>query len=139
MIYTPQERRHLEAILTGFQDFIARSPHFDILYSEKYGYLHLTLDEDLMQTERVLSAESMIGFLLHEISCDVRDLFLCGEHFDLFLYPRELEESRTRAKHYIDQLPNEYRSHGKAAMEFYFNHCNDIPVVLDPLGNLQDT
>lgn len=76
---------------------------------------------------RLLCAH-LFEFLLDSISCDVRDLFLEGQHDHVFLYPREIEECKKRLLPLLDTMPEAERSFFTAQAEFYFKHCNDIHV-----------
>ena len=62
---------------------------------------------------------------ISEITSDVRDLFICGEHIDVDLYPAEIQESRRRIFEYINLLPENMQEHYTNMMESYFDSCNE--------------
>ena len=43
-LYTAEIRNQLERVMRVFQDYIVESRHFDILYSEKIGYIYMDID-----------------------------------------------------------------------------------------------
>ena len=45
MIYTQQEKQRMEVLLEAFRDYVDRSPFFDIVYSEKAGFLRVCVGE----------------------------------------------------------------------------------------------
>lgn len=120
MIYNPEEKSRFETVLAVFQDYIFSHPSFDILYSPKSGYHHLTVDENDNSDffpEPIHSADHLFELIAHEISYDVRDLFLCGEHLTVNLYPAEIDECRRRLVPYIERLPEYMREHFRTLME----------------------
>lgn len=59
-LYTAETRNQIERVMRVFQDYIIESRHFDILYSEKIGYIYMDID-----TKRRKIAES-ICFLVED-------------------------------------------------------------------------
>lgn len=53
-LYTAETRNQIERVMRVFQDYIIESRHFDILYSEKIGYIYMDID-----TKRRKIAESI--------------------------------------------------------------------------------
>lgn len=132
MIYTPEEKTRLNAVLTAFQGYISENKMFDILCSNKCGYIHLPLDGAADVVEQIRSADRLFEILLVELTNDVQDLFLCGEHYDDYLFPREITEIRQRAVLYINGLPEHLQRYYTSVMEDYFanvmqTNSNAIP------------
>lgn len=49
MIYTQQEKQKMDALLKAFRDYVACNPYFDIVYSEKVGFLRICVGESADQ------------------------------------------------------------------------------------------
>ena len=126
MIYTSETLAEFQTILTAFHEYIQTSPYFEILFSSKKGYLFLRIDShDFLEVEEIDTPDHLFRRLIDEISSDVRDLFLCGEHISVYLFPAEMDETRKRALPYIARLPEALREHYAERMENYFRHCNE--------------
>ncbi len=125
MIYTQEETRRFQSLLTAFDGFISASKYFDILYSAKRGYIHALLEQDIVDATYIKDSDEMFAWLVSEVTHDVRDLFLCGEHDDVDLFPEEIQECRTRLRPCIDRLPDDLQPYFTERMEYYFAHCND--------------
>ncbi len=125
MIYTQEETRRFQSLLTAFEGFISANKYFDILYSSKRGYIHALLEKDIVDATYIRDSDELFDWLLTEVTHDVRDLFLCGEHDDVDLFPEEIQESRTRLSSYIALLPDDLQPYFTEQMEYYFAHCND--------------
>ena len=126
MIYTPETLAEYQTLLTAFHEYIQASPYFEILFSSKKGYLFLRIDShDFLEVEEIDTPDHLFRRLIDEISSDVRDLFLCGEHISVNLFPAEMDETRKRVLPYIDRLPEALREYHINFMEEYFCHCNN--------------
>lgn len=124
MIYTSQDLIQFQAILDAFRSYTAASPYFDILFTPKQGYILLRIEKDFLEATRIESPDDMFEKFMFEITSDVRDLFLCGEHIDVDLYPAEIQESRRRLSEYICHLPENLQEHYTNLMERYFESCS---------------
>ena len=125
MNYTPQDLIQFQEILDAFRYYIAASPYFDILFTPKQGYILLTIEKDFLEATRIESPDDMFEKFISEITSDVRDLFLCGEHIDVDLYPAEITESRQRISEYICRLPENIQEYCTKLMGSYFESCNE--------------
>lgn len=125
MNYTPQELIQYQAILDAFRYYTAASPYFDILFTQKQGYIFLIIEKDFLEGTRIESPDDMFEKFMFEITSDVRDLFISGEHIDVDLYPAEIQESRRRIFEYISLLPENMQEHYTELMESYFERCNE--------------
>ena len=124
MKYTPEELTRFYALQNAFDSYLEQNPNFDILYSAKRGYYHVQRDIKSATAQPLLSSDDLFFCLLIELSSDVRDLFLCGEHTDVEMYPEEIRETRNRLQPYLDRLPEDLRLHYVSMSEDYFQHCN---------------
>ena len=125
MIYTPETLAEFQTLLTAFHEYIQTSPYFEILFSTRQGFLFLLIEGETLQIEKVDTPDDLFERLLDEISSDVRDLFLCGEHISVELFPAEINETRKRAQPYIARLHETLREHYATQMEEYFRSCNE--------------
>ena len=125
MNYTPQDFFHFQAILHAFQHYTATSLYFDILFTQKRGYIFLVIEKNFLDASVIKTPDAMFERFMSEITSDVRDLFLCGEHIDVDLYPAEIQESRRRIFEYICYLPKNMQEHYTELMESYLKSCND--------------
>ena len=98
--------------------------YFDIIFTPKKGYIFLRIEADFLEESEIESPDEFFDDIISEITSDVRDSFLCGEHMNVNLYPTEIEESRRRIRPYIDLLPEELQEHYTTLMEDNFLHCN---------------
>ena len=125
MNYTHQEHIQFQAILHAFHHYTAASPYFDILFTQKRGYIFLVIEKDFLEASAIETPDDMFERFMFEITSDVRDLFLCGEHIDVDLFPAEIVESRRRISEYICHLPENIQQHYTKLMERYFRSCNE--------------
>lgn len=125
MIYTPETLSEFQTLLTAFHEYIQTSPYFEILFSPRQGFLFLLIEGETLEIQRIATPDDLFRWLLDEISSDVRDLFLCGEHISVNLFPAEMDEIRRRGEPYIARLPEAQREHYTAQMEEYFCYCNE--------------
>ena len=118
------DSRHINTLRDAFQDYIQNHEHIDVVECKR-GLIYLIQDGDEIDASYIKRASHLFDFLLDSISCDVRDLFLEGQHGDVFLYPKEIEEVRRRLAPFLDSMPDPERSYFTAQADFYFKHCND--------------
>lgn len=45
MVYSPEEKQRMDAVFHAFHDYIAGHRYYDLLYSEKAGYLRVSTGE----------------------------------------------------------------------------------------------
>ena len=45
MVYTPEEKKRMDALVKVFEGFIADSNEIDVVYSGKKGYVRLIVEE----------------------------------------------------------------------------------------------
>lgn len=98
--------------------------YFDIIFTPKKGYIFLRIEADFLEAPEIENPDELFDVITSEITSDVRNLFLCGEHMTVNLYPTEMEECRRRILLYIARLPEELREHYTSLMEVNFLYCN---------------
>ena len=119
MLYTTETLSQMQTILNVFQEYTSTSPYFDIFFTPKKGYVFLRIERDVLEVEKIDNADELFEKFLFEITSDVRDLFLCGEHTPVALFPLEIEESRKRLLPYIEKLPEALQPYYTDLMEQY--------------------
>lgn len=65
-----QENERMKHVYLAFQPYIAESQYFDILFSEKFGYIMVTYEE-WNPFVRINSAEELLKMLYYELVRDV--------------------------------------------------------------------
>ena len=125
MKYTPEEQSLITTVLAAFESYMNDNPYFDVFHSQKHGYLYVRYEGEVESAEFIRTADELFERIIAELSYDVRDLFLCGEHTTIEMYPAEIVETRKRLKPYLALLPAEIQSYYKTRAEEYFAHCND--------------
>ena len=113
MTYTQEEKTRMDTIFDAFQDYISPHPSFHILYLEKRGYIHLTIEKSFVDAEDIIDADHLFRLLMMEILSDVQDL-RC-----------EIDEALHRANEYIERLPAEMREYYSSALQ----NCFKNPVL----------
>lgn len=113
MNYTKEQKASIEKVKTVFADYIKDSKNFDLLYSEKLGYILLTgisknMDDLAMEPTILEDGEELCDQILYEIACDI--LEENGYHGDNYLAPENLKQQIKNAYHpYMSNLP-EYKA-----------------------------
>lgn len=107
--YAPDVKQGIDQVISVFQDYIRSSPHFDVLWSDKVGYIYLSVDVTRgtvadSDSWVVNNAEELFDKLAFEIAIDVLEE---GGHT---IDPREASKLERDAviqhlKSYTSQLP----------------------------------
>ncbi len=108
-LYELKTKVAIEQVINVFQDYIRATPHFDVLWSDKVGYIYLTVDahrQTVADSDSwvIKTAEELFDKLVFEIAIDV--LEEGGHTYD----PREASKLERDAvenhlKQYTIQLP----------------------------------
>lgn len=112
LLYTAEARDQIERVMRVFQDYIVESRHFDILYSEKIGYIYLDIDPKRKEVaERfcilIEDGEQLTRQLAYEKSIDImEEVGHCIDPSEATAL--EQAEIKKRLLPYFLQLP-EYR------------------------------
>lgn len=107
-LYDATELKRIEKVLAVFADYIKSATHFDILWSNKVGYIFLNDigDPDFFDAvpSRIENAEEICERLLYEVGVDA--MVEIGRTIDISdanTMERQIVEGRL--KPYIEQLP----------------------------------
>ena len=99
MFYTAEEKSRMDYLLTTFGEYIRGNKEFDIVYSEKQGYLSLVINTNhgiIGDISPMKDFDALLEELFIQISNDVRSLKMVGYHDDIDLFPEEIVETRHR-------------------------------------------
>ena len=102
MIYSKDEKQKLDSILSAFHNYIQMHNYFDILYSDKIGYVRIKVEDpdDGEGLVVIHSAAKMLDVLFNEIINDVRFADQDKQHFS----DKLTEEETTEARHRITAI-----------------------------------
>lgn len=69
-IYTPETKSAIDSVIAVFQDYIKTCPYFEVLWSDKVGYIYLNIDTTSgrvgdMGVDLIESAEALLDHLLY--------------------------------------------------------------------------
>ena len=107
--YEPETKRDIEQVIDVFNDYIRTSTHFELLWSDKVGYIYISIDNVRgtigdMDCCVVDSAEELLDKFISEMAIDIMEEV--GHTIDpteaTLLERREIER---RIQPYLDQLP----------------------------------
>ena len=108
MRYTPEEKARMDRLMEIFGEYVQGSKTFEILYSEKVGFIYIDVFNDKPQGfDWIDDYEDLCENLCNEIMNDVRDLKLVGDHGSCWSSPVEIEEARRRITGYLDRIADE--------------------------------
>lgn len=97
MIYSVDEKQKLDDILSAFHAYIHAHPCFDIVYSEKIGYVRVNVEDPNDGGVRVIrSADQLLDVLFNEIINDIRFDESGGQHLFPALSADEADKARCR-------------------------------------------
>ena len=107
MLYTEKEKHEIERVKEVFAEHLRQSPDFELLWSDKVGYVWLTIGVNPVYVDtgiRIESAADLCGKCLDDVATDV--LYMTGnDHALEAADPLELAEIKRRWEPYINQLP----------------------------------
>lgn len=107
MLYTEEQRNKIERVREVFAELLKQSPDYELLWSDKVGYVWLVIGANPLYVDtatRIETAADLCRELLDELATDV--LFMTGnDHGMENADPLEVAEIKKRWKTYIDQLP----------------------------------
>ena len=108
MLYTEKEKHEIERVKEVFAEHLRQSPDFELLWSDKVGYVWLTIGVNPLYVDtgiRIESAADLCGRCLDDVATDV--LYMTGnDHALEAADPLELAEIKRRWELYINQLPD---------------------------------
>lgn len=125
MSYTAEEKNRMDYLVDVFGEYIRGNKTFDIVYSEKMGYLTIDIQRGTIETAGELEDyDALLKELFFQISNDVRSLNMIGYHDDIDLFPEEMVEVRRCAEPILNTMSQD-REHCLAALDYYLEHVND--------------
>ena len=107
--YEPETKKAIEQVIDVFKDYILTSTHFELLWSDKLGYIYISIDNVRgtigdMDCWVVDCAEGLLDQLVSELAIDIMEEV--GHTIDpteaTQLERREIER---RIQPYLEQLP----------------------------------
>ena len=127
MIYAAEEKSRMDYLLNIFGEYIRGNKKFDIVYSEKLGYLSFVINTKkgiIEELNPLRDFDALLNELFFQISGDVRDLKMIGYHDDIDLFPEEIVETRRRVEPILNTMAQD-REYCIAALDYYLEHVND--------------
>ena len=122
--YEPETKRAIEQVIDVFNDYIRTSTHFELLWSDKVGYIYISIDNVRgtigdMDCCVVDSAEELLDKLISEMAIDIMEEV--GHTIDPTAATQlERREIERRIQPYLNQLP---LYHDR--LERVFTRCHD--------------
>ena len=108
MLYTEKEKHEIERVKEFFAEHLRQSPDFELLWSDKVGYVWLAIGVNPVYVDtgiRIESAADLCYRCLDDVATDV--LYMTGnDHALEAADPLELAEIKRRWEPYINQLPD---------------------------------
>ena len=108
MLYTEKEKHEIERVKEVFAEHLRQSPDFELLWSDKVGYVWLAIGVNPLYVDtgiRIESAADLCFKCLDDVAMDV--LYMTGNDHALEVAdPLELAEIKRRWGPYINQLPD---------------------------------
>ena len=107
-IVVEKEKHEIERVKEVFAEHLRQSPDFELLWSDKVGYVWLAIGVNPLYVDtgiRIESAADLCGRCLDDVATDV--LYMTGnDHALEKADPLELAEIKRRWEPYINQLPD---------------------------------
>ena len=107
-IVVEKEKHEIERVKEVFAEHLRQSPDFELLWSDKVGYVWLTIGVNPVYVDtgiRIESAADLCCKCLDDVAMDV--LYMTGnDHALEEADPLELAEIKRRWEPYINQLPD---------------------------------
>ena len=125
MFYTAEEKSRMDYLVEVFGEYILENKTFDIVYSEKLGFLTIDIHKgEIEEVGQLKDYDALLEELFFEISNDVRSLNMIGYHDDIDLFPEEIVEVRRRVVPILNTMSQD-REYCLAALDHYLEHVND--------------
>ena len=107
MLYTEKEKNEIERVRKVFEKHIQQMTGYDLVWSDKVGYVWLAISIDPVYIDTGNWIESAAGLCYECLNDIALDVFgMTGNDHDFEdADPLELAEIKRRWKPYIDQLP----------------------------------
>ena len=112
-------KKKLDALYKAFESYIKKQPHFDIVYSEKYGYVWISFDSDVM--DMLDAPERMFERLCYDIISEV--VFSPDnpvKHYDFILTEYDKTESRRYITAILETMEDNEKAYYLDSIDGYF-------------------
>lgn len=122
MLYPADVKRELETILDAFEEYIRGQDYFDVIYSEKFGYLWIAVPGPGVFDVRTLNTANE---MLESLFRDVIDTVVFSpdnptqEHMDLDLTEYEEREGRRWITAILETIETEDKAHYLDLLDVY--------------------
>lgn len=107
MMHKTEKNEAVEKVRRVFEEYIKASPYMELLWSEKLGYVLMSIDErssEVMESRVVTDAENLCRCLVNEIA--QKALKTMGKDHDTYeLSSFECAEVGKELKPYMNELP----------------------------------
>ena len=128
MVYTETEKQQLDGILQAFKEFIDERDYFDIIYSEKMGYLLIRTDRyELDPVQELNTAREMIDVLFYEVTTGIvfSPEYRCVVDGAYRLSPEGEAESRRQLKAIVEKIAEGREGYLEYIDEYlkYYKEC----------------
>ena len=111
MLYTEKEKNEIERVRKVFGEHLQQSTNFELLWSDKVGFVWLAIGLKPLYVDtgrRIESAADLCHECLDDVAMDV--LYMTGnDHTEQTADPLELAEIKRRWNSFLEQLP-EYQT-----------------------------
>ncbi len=127
MVYTAEEKSRMDYLLNVFRDYIQGNKEFDVVYSEKLGYLSLVINTKhgiIEDVSPLKDFDALLEEIFLQISNEVLALNMVGYHDDIELFPEEMVELRRRVEPILNTMSQD-REYCLAQLDYYLEHVND--------------
>ncbi len=108
MIYQKETKKEIERVIATFHDHIKQSQDYDLLWSNKVGYVLLSLSgqpHTVESAEAIQTAEQLCDQMLHDVAMDA--LIQSGsEHTIDLANANEIKRIKKAWDPYIKTLPD---------------------------------
>ena len=107
--YEPETKKAIEQVIDAFKNYILTSTHFELLWSDKLGYIYISIDNVRgtigdMDCWVVDCAEGLLDKLVSEMAIDIMEEV--GHTIDPTAATQlERQEIERRIQPYLEQLP----------------------------------
>ena len=121
MVYTEAEKNKIDNILKAFSGFIKEQDYFDIVYSEKMGYIKLLVEMESEPASALATAGEMLDTLCDEF---IAETVFSPQNPSHRLTEEAKTESRSRLMAIIAQI-EEDREYYLDYVTRYIQECYD--------------
>ena len=108
MVYSYDEKEQLDRVISVFAEYIRNSPMADLLYSEKVGYVFITIINKkgiTAESEAVKNAEELCELLFNELLLDYCVELSEADRDPDIMNEEERAELQKRFEPYMTRLP----------------------------------